>query len=267
MEETICEVEMEAIRVSPFQPRRTFSEEELEELAASIRTVGLIHPPVVRPVMNASGGVLYYELIAGERRWRAARIAGLDKLKVIVRPSSDEHAAQTSLIENIQRINLDPIEMGLAFKKLIDVFRMSQEEVAEKVGKKRSTVANYLRLLTLPENIKQHVSSGEISMGHAKAILSIGNPQERFNLSERIIEEKMNVRDAERASRKLQHKQEQSEEAEDFSIEELEANLQNAFGVKVTIDHTKKGGKIILHYDGMDTLDRLLVALLLSEDS
>lgn len=262
MEETICEVDWNAIRVSPFQPRRTFLEEELEDLAASIRAVGLIHPPVVRPVMG-SGKVLYYELVAGERRWRAAQKAGLLKLKVLVRNSSDEHAAKSTLIENVQRVNLDPIEMADAFKKLIDVFRMTQEEVAEKVGKKRSTVANYLRLLALPEKIKRSVSSGEISMGHAKAILSLDNPAMRAQLSERIIEKQLNVRDAERESRKLQRlkKQAPAQAMRDIHLEEIEEKLQSELGTKVHIDHTKNGGKITLHYYSMEDLERLLVCL------
>lgn len=257
MEDIICEVECDAIRVSPFQPRRTFLEEELEELAASIRTVGLIHPPVVRPV-KGGGKVLYYELVAGERRWRAAQKAGLHRLKVLVRESNDEHAAKSTLIENVQRVNLDPIEMADAFKKLIDIFRMTQEEVAEKVGKKRSTVANYLRLLALPETIKRSVSSGEISMGHAKAILSLENSQLRQQLSEKIISKQLNVRDAERECRKLQRQKKHSQQNRDIHLEEIEEKLQSQLGTKVHIDHSKKGGKITLHYYSIDDLNRLL---------
>jgi ParB family transcriptional regulator, chromosome partitioning protein len=266
MEETICEVEWDAVRVSPFQPRRTFSEEELEELAASIRTVGLIHPPVVRPVVTSSGKVLYYELIAGERRWRAIQKAGFRTLKVIIRTSNDAQAAQSTLIENVQRVNLDPIELADAFKKLIEVFRMSQEEVAEKVGKKRSTVANYLRLLTLPEKIKHSISSGEISMGHAKAILSLGSPIEQLHLSEHILANKMNVREAERESRKLQNGQKRASTKRDIHVEELEEKLQRSLGTQVQIDHTKKGGRITLHYCSMDDLERLLGCLVPIED-
>jgi ParB family transcriptional regulator, chromosome partitioning protein len=257
VEDIICEVECDAIRVSPFQPRRTFLEEELEELAASIRTVGLIHPPVVRPV-KGGGKVLYYELVAGERRWRAAQKAGLHRLKVLVRESNDEHAAKSTLIENVQRVNLDPIEMADAFKKLIDIFRMTQEEVAEKVGKKRSTVANYLRLLALPETIKRSVSSGEISMGHAKAILSLENSQLRQQLSEKIISKQLNVRDAERECRKLQRQKKHSQQTRDIHLEEIEEKLQSQLGTKVHIDHSKKGGKITLHYYSIDDLNRLL---------
>lgn len=259
MEERICEVDWSEIRVSPFQPRRTFSEEELEELAASIRAVGLIHPPVVR-IIEGGGKILYYELIAGERRWRAAQKAGLKKIKVLVRNSTDEQAAKVTLIENVQRVNLDPIEMANAFKKLVDVFRMTQEEVAEKVGKKRSTVANYLRLLSLSEKIKTSVSSGEITMGHAKALLSLENIELRAQLSQLIIEKQLTVRDAEKESRKLTRANgaKPAEQAGNIYIEELEEKLQQHLGTKVTIEHSKNGGKIALHYYNLDDLDRLL---------
>lgn len=261
MEEIICEVDCQSVRVSPFQPRRTFSEDELEELAASIRAVGLIHPPVVR-IIASGGKIHYYELIAGERRWRAAQKAGLSKIKVLVRNSSDEHAAKSTLIENVQRVNLDPIEMADAFKKLIDVFRMTQEDVAEKVGKKRSTVANYLRLLTLSEKIKTSVSSGLITMGHAKAILSLENTELRTKLSNLIVEKQLTVRDAEKESRKLVRKKRQvSSTASKDSWEEFEERLQQHLGTKVEIEQTKKGGKITLHYYGKEDLERLLCCL------
>lgn len=262
MEETICEVDWNAIRVSPFQPRRTFLEEELEELAASIRAVGLIHPPVVRKI-EGNGKVLYYELIAGERRWRAAQKAGLQRMNVLVRNSNDEHAAKSTLIENVQRVNLDPIEMADAFKKLIDVFRMTQEEVAEKVGKKRSTVANYLRLLSLSDKIKHSVSSGAITMGHAKALLSLDSSELRSKLTDLIIDKQLNVRDTERESRKLLRKKKKNSvtSPRDCSFEEMEERLQQHFGTKVQIESTKKGGRITLHYYSMDDLDRLLNAL------
>lgn len=263
MNETICEVEWNSIRVSPFQPRRTFSEEELEELASSIRGVGLIHPPVVRKI-ESGGKVLYFELIAGERRWRAAQRAGLNKLNVIVRASTDEQAAKATLIENVQRVDLDPIETAHAFKKLIDVFRMTQEDVADKVGKKRSTVANYLRLLTLSDQIKSAVSKGEISMGHAKALLSINSPELRTKLTDLIIEKQLNVRETEKECRSLERKKKQKSSSatkRDDSLNEFQERLQLQFGTKVEIQPAKKGGKIALHYYSTDDLERLLSCL------
>lgn len=258
MEEKIELIAWEQVRVSPFQPRRHFSDEELEELATSIRAVGLIHPPVVRKILNGER-VLYYELIAGERRWRAAKMAGLEKLSVLVRDSNDEHAAKSTLIENVQRVNLDPMEMAEAFQKLISVFRMTQEEVAEKVGKKRSTVANYLRLLALPESIQEALSKKTISMGHAKAILSLDSPELQNLLSESIAQKQLTVRDAEKESRKLTRKK--KKKGGDPHLEEIGSELQSRFGTKVEIKGARRGGKITLHYYSLEDLERLISIL------
>lgn len=268
VKETIEIIEWDAVRVSPFQPRRHFSDEELDELAASIRAVGLIHPPVVRKIMGG-GKVLYYELIAGERRWRASKKAGYEKLSVLVRDSDDEHAAKSTLIENVQRVNLDPIEMAKAFQKLISVFRMTQEEVSEKVGKKRSTVANYLRLLALPKSIQQALSKGEISMGHAKAILSLDSAELQSKLTQLIQEKQLNVRDAEKESRRLipKKKKKGALPSRDPHIEELEEGLAQHFGTKVEVAPSRRGGKITLHYYSLDDLDRLASLLSVKEEA
>lgn len=262
MQETICEIKLDDIRVSPFQPRRTFSEEELEELASSIRSVGLIHPPVVRKI-EGGGKVLYYELIAGERRWRACKKAGLEKINVIVRNSSDEHAAKATLIENVQRVNLDPIEMAEAFKKLIEIFRMTQEELAEKVGKKRSTVANYLRLLSLPKEIRNQLTSGSITMGHAKAILSLDTLEHQNQLSELILSRQLTVREAEKASKKIVKKKKSNQQAvkKDVHIDSLRETLEQKLGTKARIETSKGGGKVVLNFYGMEDLERLLSAM------
>lgn len=259
-QEMICEVEWDSIRVSPFQPRRIFSEEELEELAASIREVGIIQPPVVRMIMNRDK-LLYYELIAGERRWRAAKKAGFSKLKVIVRKSNEEEAAKATLIENLQRIDLNPLETAQAFKRLIDVFHMTQEEVAEKVGKKRSTVANYLRVLGLPKEIQEGISKGTITMGHAKAILSLDGQELQESLHAKIMTQNLTVREAERESATLskQIKKPSSVPAKEIHLRSLEEKLQESLGTKVIIEHAgKKGGKVMIHYYSLEDLDRLL---------
>jgi len=243
-----------------FNPDAIFSEEELDELAASIRAVGLIHPPVVRIIGNG-GKILYYELIAGERRWRAAKRAGFDTIKVIVRDSDDEHAAKSTLIENVQRVNLNPIEMAEAFKKLLDVFRMTQEEVAEKVGKKRSTVANYLRLLSLPKSIQKELLSGSITMGHAKALLSLDSTEMQQRVTELIVKEQLTVREAEKKSQKLSKKTKKTK-TRDQHIEELEEKLTHHFGTKVHVENSRRGGKITIHYYSLDDLERLLKAII-----
>lgn len=259
VQEIITEIHWDAIRVSPFQPRRVFSDDELEELAASIREVGLIHPPVVRAIQ--SGGKLhYYELIAGERRWRAAKKAGLKKLPVIIREATEEEAAKATLIENVQRVDLDPVETAHAFKRLIDIFRMTQEEVAERVGKKRSTVANYLRLLSLPKEILDKISNGTITMGHAKAILSLDDPALQEALHEKIIAQNMTVREAEFESSKLA-KTKKKKKASTHHHEHLrqhEEMLSIHLGTKVTITPSSaQSGKVTIHYQSLDVFERL----------
>lgn len=252
--EEICEIACDLIRVSPFQPRRIFSDEELDELAASIKTVGLIHPPVVRKIENG-GKTLYYELIAGERRWRATKRAGFEKITVIVRDANDENAAKATLIENIQRVNLDPLELAAGFKKLITVFRMTQEEVADRVGKKRSTVANYLRLLGLPDAIKGAISKGEITMGHAKAILALEGDELQKKLADLIVEKNLTVRDAEGESRKLVRKTGAKEG--DSHLEEFREQLEYRYGTKIEILPARQGGKVVFHYSDSSDLERM----------
>ncbi|WP_369016619.1 ParB/RepB/Spo0J family partition protein, partial [Chlamydia pneumoniae] len=201
--DTIIEVAIDDIRVSPFQPRRVFSNEELQELIASIKAVGLIHPPVVREICTGDR-VLYYELIAGERRWRAMQLAGATTIPVILKHViADGTAAEATLIENIQRVNLNPIEMAEAFKRLIHVFGLTQDKVAYKVGKKRSTVANYLRLLALSKTIQESLLQGQITLGHAKVILTLEDPILREKLNEIIIQEHLAVREAELIAKQL----------------------------------------------------------------
>lgn len=266
MQEIIREIRSEEIRVSPFQPRKTFSEEELKELTESILHVGLIHPPVVREVKSKEK-TLYYELIAGERRWRASQRAGLEKINVIVRDSSDEQAAKMTLIENVQRVNLNPIEMAEAFKKLIDIFSMTQEELAQKVGKKRSTVANYLRLLALPETIRLSLSTGSITMGHAKAILSLESKELQNKLNDLIIQKEMTVRDAEKESREIVKKKKVSSKTkEDPNVQELKNKIEERFGTKADIVMAKKEGKIILHFYGEEDLENLLDLMQISRE-
>ena len=255
--DTIAEIAIDEIRVSPFQPRKEFSQTELQELAISIKEVGLIHPPVVRAVKSGDQ-ILYYELIAGERRWRAAKHAGLNFIKVLIRDTNDLHAAKQTLIENVQRVDLDPLELAAAYKKLIDTFHMTQEEVADKVGKKRSTVANYLRLLSLPDEIKKTLCSKEISMGHAKAILSLDSEEMQKKLHQMIQGDNLTVRQAEASSVKLAVRKKRSKER-DPHIVDLESQLEEKLKRKAEIVHQANGsGTITLHYYSLDDLDELL---------
>jgi ParB family chromosome partitioning protein len=256
MHNTILTCPVELIRKTPFQPRRHFPETEIEELAASIKEVGLIHPPVVREI-KAKDRLLYYELIAGERRLLAAKRAGFTEIQVIVKEICDEDAAKASLIENVQRQDLDPIEVAHAFKQLMTAFRLTQGELSLKVGKKRSTVANYLRLLTLPEETQIALSKKTLTMGHAKAILSLPNEERQKNLQEKIEKEQLTVREAEYEASKKRVKK-----SKDCDIVALEVHLSQVMGRKVAIQSKKDhSGTVTLHFYNLDDFDVLLAVL------
>jgi ParB family chromosome partitioning protein len=253
--EELREVEITQIAVNPFQPRRHFNQEELQELAASIQAVGMIHPPVVRPLGNQ-----HYELVSGERRFRAAQLAGLMRLPVLIKPHSDALSAQAALIENIQRVDLNPIEIARALHVLANQLQLRQEELAQQVGKKRSTVANYLRLLTLPQEIQESVLSGKITMGHAKAILSLEEAEEQHVLHEKILKEGLSVRQAEQTGQRLSQKEKRAPAvaAQDPHLTALTEKLQQRLGTKVAIRGEGVCGSIEIAYYSLDDLDRLL---------
>lgn len=253
----IKDVDINCIVVNPFQPRRYFAQEELMELAQSIQTVGLIHPPVVRPRPDG----LTFELVSGERRFRAMQLAGMKTISVLVRDSSHEISAQAALIENIQRVDLNPIEIAKALRSLIEQFGLQQEELAVRVGKKRSTISNYLRLLTLPKSIQDSVSSGMISMGHAKAILSLEGFEKQNLLFELILRDELTVREAEEAALRIAEKVKKQmlvHADRDFFLEQIAERVQRQLGTKVTIQGRGKKGKITINYYNLDDLDRLL---------
>lgn len=251
------EVDVARIRVNPFQPRRFFSQEELEELAQSIKSVGLIHPPTVRRLEGDNG----YELVSGERRFRASQMAGLTKISVLVKTSGDAHSAQAALIENIQRVDLNPIEIAKALRSLSIQFGYGQDQLAQQVGKKRSTVANYLRLLTLPKAIQESVTVGIITMGHAKAILSLEGFEKQNLLFEMIVNDAMSVREAEDAALRIAEKSKKQNLVytnRDFFLEQIAEKIQQKLGTKVLIQGRGKRGKITIDYYNLDDLDRLL---------
>ncbi len=236
----LIEVEIEDVSLCPYQPRQIFSDEEIEELAASIRSVGLLHPPLVRPLENGQ-----YELVSGERRLRAAEKADFKKIPVVVRASSDELVAHASLIENVQRVDLNPLEVAYAYQRLIDDFALSQEELARRVGKKRPTIANYLRLLTLPEKVQQSLLTGQINMGHAKVILSVEAKQEQLGLHDKIVKKKLSVREAEKSK------------GGDPHLEDVRRRLEERLAAPVSMT----GRSITISYYNLDDLDRLLETL------
>lgn len=257
IKEEIKEVDINCVVVNPFQPRRHFSQEELTELAQSIQAVGLIHPPVVRPRPDG----VTYELVSGERRFRATQLAGLKTISVLVRDSSHEISAQAALIENIQRVDLNPIEIAKALRSLIEQFGLHQEELAARVGKKRSTVSNYLRLLGLPKSIQDGVTSGTISMGHAKAILALEGFEKQNLLFELIVRDDLTVREAEEAALRIAEKAKRQilvHTNRNFYLEQIAEKIQQQLGTKVTIQGKGKKGKITIDYYNYDDLDRLI---------
>lgn len=244
------------VRASPFQPRVDFDDEEIDALASSLKEVGLIHPIVVRKI-EMKGELLYYELISGERRLRAAKSAGFKTIEAKVLMLSDSASAKLALIENVQRVDLNPLEIAISLKKLMDIFSMSQEEVAQKVGKKRSTVANYLRLLSLPKDIQEGITSGKITMGHAKAILSLPEEESKEKLYALIEDEKMTVREAERESQRLVLQKKESPKLDE--VKSLQRAIEEHFQTKVELAFSKdkKRGRIVLHFYSLDDLERL----------
>lgn len=249
--------EMEIARIVPnrFQPRQVFEDKALEELTASIRIHGVIQPILVRSLNN---GV--YELIAGERRWRAAQIAGLKKIPVVVKDITDEKSLEIALIENLQRENLNPIEAAQGYQRLLKEFTLSQEEIATRVGKERSTITNYLRLLSLPEKIKDYLAKSLLTPGHAKAILAISDRDEQIRFAGHLVARGASVREAEAWSKEWGAKKRKKKviERRDPTFKDVEERLQRIFGTKVRIFPEKKGGKVVLEYYTLEDLNRIL---------
>lgn len=258
-------VSLTHIRVNPYQPRREFKLEDLEELAQSIRTVGLLHPPLVRPLPNSH----LYELISGERRLRAAQLASLTTIPVYIRKTSYSISAQAALIENIQRVDLNPLEIAKALKRLMVEFGHTQDQLAQQIGKKRSTIANYLRLLTLPQVVQDSVLKNCITMGHAKAILALEQEEKQVLLHELILRDDLNVREAEQAAQRIGEKakkQQLSYVPRDFYLEQLADKIREKLGTQVSIQAKGKKGRITIDYYSLDDLDRLLSLLGVAHD-
>jgi ParB family chromosome partitioning protein len=243
------------------QPRKTFREQSLNELAASIKEKGVLQPIIVSRAGDGS-----FKLIAGERRWRAAQIAGLKKIPALVKNVASKDSLEIALIENIQREDLNPVETAEAFDKLIKDFNLTQEELSERVGKERATVTNYLRLLRLPEDIKTLIADGSITMGHARAILSIDKKAHQLDAARKIIKKGLSVRETESLAKNLSliaDKKSKAKQHKDPQIASLEDKLIKSLGTKVRLHHKgKKGGKIEIEYYSLDELDRLLDILL-----
>ncbi len=251
----IINIDIDRIIPGEQQPRKIFKDEALKELAASIKEKGVLQPIIVSRTGDGT-----FRLIAGERRWRAATLAGLKKMPAIVKDVSSADSLEIALIENIQREDLNPVETASAFQRLIKDFNLTQEELSVRVGKERATVANYLRLLKLPEEIKTFVNDGSLSMGHARAILSVEGRTGQLEIARRIIHKGLSVRETEGLARKLssEFKKKAHPKKKDPQIASLEDRLIRSLGTKVRIHHKGKRGKIEIEYYSLDELDRLL---------
>jgi ParB family transcriptional regulator, chromosome partitioning protein len=246
-------LDVKAIHPNPYQPRKFFDPEKIEELAVSLRSSGIIQPLVIR---KGSDG---YELIAGERRWRAAIKAGLKEVPVIIKDVSEDQVLKLSLIENLQRENLNPVEEAEAYYRLIEDFKLLQETVGEVVGKNRSTITNALRLLKLPEEIKKDLSLGKISPGHARAILVLDNHVKRLTLHREIIKQELSVRQTEKLVKNWREKKTlPTHRKEPVEIKSIRENLQRVLGTQVKIFRKGKQGKIEIFFFSDDDLERIL---------
>src|SRR5262245_56356875 len=252
---TELRLEVSKIRPNPRQPRRAFDEAALDELASSMRKEGLLQPVVVRPLIDGR-----FELIAGERRWRAAQRAGIHQIPAVIRDVPDEKLLELALIENLQREELNPIEEAEAYRILVDDLELTQNEVAERVGKQRTTVANALRLLNLPELVKELVRGRQITMGHARALLALEDPKAIEAMARRVVAEGLSVREVEsKAKRPFTAKSRPGRPAKsvDPNVEAAEATLQRALGTKVRILGNGTVGRVEVHYHSADELDRV----------
>ncbi|MCI9060117.1 MAG: ParB/RepB/Spo0J family partition protein [Lachnospiraceae bacterium] len=240
------------------QPRKNFDEDSLLELSESLKQYGVLQPLLVQDKKD------YFEIIAGERRWRAAKMAGLKEIPVIIKNLTDEEMVEISLIENIQRENLNPIEEAMAFKRLLNEFHLKQDEVAERVSKSRTAVTNSIRLLKLDERVQQMVVDDLISTGHARALLAIADNEKQYNLAQQIFDEKLSVRETEKLVKKIQNqKTEPPKKQEDDKMsvfyEDMEQKLKSIMGTKVAIHYKNKDkGKIEIEYYSNDELERII---------
>jgi len=252
----LLQLDIGKIVPNPHQPRKEFAADKLDELSASISARGLIQPVIVRPLGDGR-----FELIAGERRWRAAGQAGLAKIPAVVRHAESAEALELALIENIQRQDLNPIETAQAYRYLAETFDFSHEEVAIKVGKERSSVTNLLRLLNLPEEIQGDLVAGTLSMGHARAMLGIPDRAGQLAARAAVLAKGLSVRETELLVKRFGRPKKDrpaTDGKKDIYINELESSVRSALGTKVTIRHHGKSGVIELHYFSVEELDRLV---------
>jgi len=256
--EEVIRLEIEKIIPNQHQPRKIFKDEALKELSASIKEKGVLQPVIVSRVGDGT-----FRLIAGERRWRAATLAGLKKIPALIKDVSSQDAIEIALIENIQREELNAVETAEAFNRLLKEFHLTQEDLSQRVGKDRATIANYLRILKLPDEIKAFINNDNISIGHAKALLTLENKQKQIETAKEIIKKGLSVREAEALCKRLSQPIKPKKKKEKLpEVADLEHKLTRSLGTKVKINHKDKRGKIEIEYYSLDELDRLLEILM-----
>jgi len=258
--DSVLEISLKDIETNPFQPRTFFDEETLSELAASIKELGIIQPITVRKTEKNT-----FQLISGERRYRASLLAGLKKIPAFIRFADDQSMLEMALVENIQREDLDAIEVAISYQRLIEECKLTQENMSDRVGKKRSTISNYLRLLKLPAEIQLGIRDKQISMGHARALVNIEDPETQLKAYYRIIDEGLSVRKTEEMIRDINNPQPTATKAKKNLPEEFEQvkkHLTDHFASKVDLKRTTKGnGKIIIPFTSDEDLERIMELL------
>ena len=248
--DTLKNLKVNEVEPNRDQPRKNFDEEALEELAQSIKEYGLIQPIVV----TQKDG--YYSIVAGERRWRASKIAGLTEIPAIIREDNERVNSEISLIENMQREDLNPVEKAQGIKTLVDTYGLTQEEIAKKLGKGRSTIANWIRVLNLEPRVLEMAKEGKLSEGHCKALLAITDPEKQYLTAVHLLERNSTVRAIEKKSKIKETKEEQ--QRNHILYKSIEDSFQGFFGSKVRLDAGRKRGKIIIEYTSNDDLERIL---------
>ena len=253
-ENSIREIDVSKIVPNEEQPRKCFDEEKLTSLAESIKENGIIQPIVVIKENE------FYKIVAGERRWRAAKLAGIKKVPIIEKKLTDKEVMELSLIENLQREDLNPIEEAEAFKKLMEEFKLTQEAISLKVGRSRPVIANSLRLLNLDDRVKQYLIEGTITEGHGRILLSLNDKNMQYEIAKKIIDDGLNVRQTEKIIKELENKKTNNKKnvQKDIYIKDMEERLKNVLGTKVFISKGKKKGKIEIEYYSQEDLERLL---------
>ena len=262
--DTLRNIPLELLQRGKYQPRIDMRQDTLEDLANSIKSQGVVQPIIARLLKKTDGETQRYEIVAGERRWRAAQMAGLTDIPTVVRVVPDDAAIAVALIENIQRENLNPLEEAQALDRLIKEFGLTHQEAADAVGRSRVSVSNLLRLLELSDRVKAMLESRQIEMGHARALLSISSSEQQLEAARQVVRKRLSVRETERLVRRLLSDQarkttKKAATSNNADIRRLELEVSEKLGAKVRIDHSQKGsGKLVINYNSLDELDGIL---------